>query len=507
MKSEINWSKFINWFLNNPQITAFIVSLSLSVIFTYIASQQYHIDKENKRAEMNKTLKNLQQNIEQSLKSCYTTTLTLALTINDDGIPEDFNTIGHRLLESNNRISAVQLVPQGIIRYTYPLKGNEKAMGLNILKSKYLQEEALKSITNQKMYFAGPFKLQQGGQGIVGRLPVYLKNDFWGFSAVIIKLDKLLKASGISTIDSTKYYFQLSKKNPNTQKEDYFLPQKIQFSKDNFVTTTIPDGNWKLYLIDKKSNSSFYTLIISTVLSLILALTFGFLTILILKKPAELQVLVDEQAAKLINSEIKFKTIFDQAAIGIANIDNLTGNFIEINEQFCKLLGYSQKEMKERNFQSITHPEDLDNDLSNFKNIKKGIIQEYSMEKRYFTKTGKIIWVNLSVSPLSTTNTNPNSSIAIVEDITHKKETEQLIKQSQIRFKSLFDDSPLPLWEQDYSQVKNYLEELNLINETKENIILYFREHPQALKKCFSLIHTININNECLIQYAPKNKI
>lgn len=507
MKSEINWSKFINWFLNKPKTTSFIVFLSLSVLFSYIALQEYHIEKENKKVEMNNTLNVLDQNIEQSLKNCYTTTLTLALTINDKGVSEDFNSIGKCLLESNNNINAVQLVPNGIIRYIYPMEGNEAAMGLNILKSKYLKKEALKSILNQKMYFAGPFELKQGGLGIVGRLPVYLKNQFWGFSAVMITLDKLLKTSGINAIDSNKYYFQLSKKDPITNKDVYFLPQKINISENNFVTTTIPDGNWKLYLIDKKSNKLQTSFIVSIILGITLAATFGFLTILLLKKPAELQIVVEQQATNLINSEIKFKTIFDQAAIGISNVDPNTGAFLEINNQFCKLLGYTQKEMKEKSYQSISHPDDLKVEISTLKKINEGTIREYTTEKRFLTKKGNIIWVNLSISPLWKKNEKPTSNIAIIEDITQKKEAEQLIKQSQIRFKSLFDYSPLPLWEQDYSKVLNYLKELNLIDETIENITSYLKKHPHILQKCFSLVRIIDVNNQCLIQYAPKTKL
>lgn len=231
MKNNSKWSKLTNWFLIKPKLTGFIVFLIFSILFTYIAFQKYHIEKENKRIEMINTLKVLHQNIEQSLKNCYTTTLTLALTINDDEIPEDFDLIGEQLLQSNPSIEAVQLVPKGIIRYIYPMKGNEAALGLNILKSEYLKKEAYKSIISQKMYFAGPLNLKQGGQGIVGRLPVYLNNEFWGFSAVIIKLDKLLKTARVNSIDRSKYYFQISKKKPDHTKRGLFFTSK---SKNDF---------------------------------------------------------------------------------------------------------------------------------------------------------------------------------------------------------------------------------------------------------------------------------
>jgi sensor domain CHASE-containing protein len=60
------------------------------------------------------------------------------------------------------------------------MKGNEAAMGLNILKSEYLKKEALKSIKTKNVFF-GPLKLKQGGAGILGRLPVFQDNEFWAF--------------------------------------------------------------------------------------------------------------------------------------------------------------------------------------------------------------------------------------------------------------------------------------------------------------------------------------
>ncbi|EIA07346.1 PAS domain S-box protein [Flavobacterium frigoris] len=507
MESKNKWSNLISWFLTRPKIAGLIVSLVLCSVVIFVAFQRYQILKENKNNEMDTILSGVHQNIGQSLKNCYATTLTLALTINDEGKPQNFDEIAKQLLASNNSINSVQLVPNGIISYVYPMQGNEAAMGLNILKSKKLRKEALQSIANKKMYFAGPFQLKQGGEGIVGRFPVYHKDKFWGFSAVIIRLETLLKTSGIHAIDKSKYYFQLSKINPNTSKEEFFLPMKGNFSQKNYVSEYIPDGNWKIYLISKNPNDVYTHLMAPTILGFILALCFGVFIVLIFKKPAELQLLVNEQATKLINSEIKFKTIFDQASVGIARIDSYSGYFMEVNKKHSDLLGYSLEEIKNKNFQSVTHPDDLDDDLANLGKLRRGEIREYSMEKRYITKLGKVIWINLTVSPMWEINKQATTHIAIVEDISAIKESEELLKKSEVRFKSLFDDSPLALWEEDYSAVKNYLFELNLINEEPEIVTAFLESHPEIIQKCFSLIKVLNVNNQCLIQYAPKTKL
>lgn len=491
--------KLINWFFYRQRTSGIIVFVLLFSIFLYISFQQYKIDKENRRVQMSNTLDVITQNIDQTLKNCYTTTLTLALTIDEDGIPQDFNTIGKKLLESNSSINAVQMVPNGVIKYTYPIIGNEKAIGLDILNSKLLQDEALKSIKTQKMYFAGPFELKQGGQAIVGRLPVYLKNEFWGFSAVIIKMDRLLETSGINAINSKYFGFQLSKISPKTSKEIYFLPQTFKFKKDNYVSSFIPDGDWKLYLIDKNSNTLFTTFLFKIFFSFFLAFTFAFFTVLLLKKPEQLQLLVHEQAIKLFKTEIKFKTIFEQAALGIANVDGTSGKFIEINEKFCELLGYSMSEMKDKDFQSITHPEDLEKDLEFVKEIRAGIIEQYSLEKRYFTKSGKTIWVNLTVTPLFVDdNSKEFSFISIVEDISERKNAERIILNSQKRIESLINTIDGIVWECDATTF-----EFKFISEKVNNILGYTAKEWLS-NKTFWKDHIYHEDRENIIHFCTE---
>lgn len=506
MKLKTNWPKFINWYIINPKFSGLIVFVFLGIIFSLLASKQYASNIEFKRLEKINTLETIHQNIEQSLKNSYITALTLALTINDEGTPENFEGIGQKLLKSNSAISAVQLVPQGIIKYTYPLKGNEAAMNLNIFKANHTKIDALKSMKYDRIYFSGPLTLKQGGKAIIGRLPVYIKQKFWGFSAVIIKFDKFLDAASVNSINKNKYEFQLAKKNNTTGKTDFFLKQTTQLTNGNFVKKSIPDGNWDIYIIDKKANHLLISYITNTILGLLLALVFGVLTVLLLKKSTQLQVLVNKQALSLKDNEIKFKTIFDQASVGIANVELKSGKLIEVNNYFCKMLGYTEKEMKLKTFQSITHPDDLIEDVRNAKNLNEGKIAEYSMEKRYFSKQGKIVWGNLSVTPLLNQNKKQISVIGIVENITIKKENEELIAKNENHFKSLFYDSPIPLREEDFSEVKKALIKLKLINRDPEEVKQFLHSNPTIANELHLLIKSINVNKACLELFKVENE-
>jgi PAS domain S-box-containing protein len=449
MNSASKWFRFSKWLSVKPVATGFSVFTVFIFITLYILIQRHEIDKEAKISKMTSDLESIQQNLDQSLKNCYTTTLTLALTIGDDGQPKDFATIAAQLLASNNDIEAVQLVPDGIIKYTYPLKGNEKSIGLNILESKYLKDEAIASILKRKMYFAGPLQLVQGGEGIVGRLPVYNNNRFWGFSAVLINLENLLNNAGLNQLDSTRYSFQFSKEDPLTKKETFYPKKETKYEDNLFVSVLIPDGNWKLYLIDKDPKNLYPPLVVPALLGLLVSLWFGYLSFILVKKPAELEILIKQQATKLFKSELQFKTIFEQAGIGIALADIKTGRFIEVNSQFCKILGYPEEELKEKNFKEVTHVDDIENDIIQFDKINAGLINSYSKEKRYINKSGAIVWVSITVSPLWNEDNHHSSNIAFIQNITARKTSDDLIASSQQKVEDLINTIDGIVWETD----------------------------------------------------------
>ena len=126
---------------------------------------------------------------------------------------------------------------------------------------------------------------------------------------------------------------------------------------------------------------------------------------------------------RLKEGEKLFQKTFEQAAVGIAHV-SLVGIFIRINQAFCDIVGYSRQEMLELTFQDITHADDLAPDLENIRRLLDKKIDTYSMEKRYIRKDKTIVWVNLRVSLVRNNNGEPTYFIAVVEDITERKQAE-----------------------------------------------------------------------------------
>ena len=130
----------------------------------------------------------------------------------------------------------------------------------------------------------------------------------------------------------------------------------------------------------------------------------------------------------LRKSEIKFRSLFEQASVGVANIETATGKFLRVNKKYAELTGYSIEDLLTLDFQSITHPEDLQKDISYMKRLVNGEIRDFNLEKRYYRKDGSMVWVDLSVSAIWTPGDAPLSHLAIVQDITAKKEAEKKLK-------------------------------------------------------------------------------
>jgi PAS domain S-box-containing protein len=156
----------------------------------------------------------------------------------------------------------------------------------------------------------------------------------------------------------------------------------------------------------------------------------------------------------LIESERRFRSLFEHSAVGVAQIYTDTGRFFKINKKYAEIIGYSVDEMLKMNFQEITHPDDLQNDLEKMDELRKGEIDEYSIEKRYFHKNRSIVWVNLTVSPLWEQEEKPEFHIAVVEDITEKKYAEIAFRNSAMQYRLLFSGNPNPMFVWDRATLK-----------------------------------------------------
>ena len=136
-------------------------------------------------------------------------------------------------------------------------------------------------------------------------------------------------------------------------------------------------------------------------------------------------------------SEERFRAIFDRAPLGIALIETVTGRFLAVNPEFARIAGRTVDEVTRLDWMAITHPEDVREDLDNMTLLNAGKISGFQMEKRYLQPDGATIWIKLTVTPMPSDGDAPRHHLAMVEDITERKRSEAMLRQSNDRLRSL----------------------------------------------------------------------
>ncbi len=126
----------------------------------------------------------------------------------------------------------------------------------------------------------------------------------------------------------------------------------------------------------------------------------------------------------ITESESRFRNAMEYSAIGMALVGT-EGQWLQVNKSLSHFLGYSQDELRTMTFQQLTWPEDLNNDLEQLNMLVRGDINSYSMEKRYYTRNGDVVWALLAVSLVRHKDNKPLYFIAQIEDINDLKQSEQ----------------------------------------------------------------------------------
>ncbi|MGD8305610.1 MAG: PAS domain S-box protein [Ignavibacteria bacterium] len=151
---------------------------------------------------------------------------------------------------------------------------------------------------------------------------------------------------------------------------------------------------------------------------------------------------------------------------------------------------------------SLVHPEDLDKAMQSVENAIAGIAK-HNLDHRIVRPDGEIIWVHAQAEIERDEFGNPRTLLGTVLDITERKLAEENLKESEEKYRSLFEQSPISLWEEDYSLVKKYIDELKKtgVNDFRK----YFETHPDEITKCAGMVKIISFNKASKSLFAIRN--
>lgn len=284
-------------------ITAFVFLLTLAIGF-YGVTLGHSLADAHLRAQMSALGNAKARFLESRLSHILTSTRIMALEINrNNGTINNFDEFASEIISSLGGISNLQLAPDGIVTEIYPLAGNEKALGHNILRDDKRRDEALLAIKERHLTLAGPFELVQGGIAVIGRYPVFLDAEvgsrFWGFCSVVIYLEELLKQAYLEDLLEQGYGYQLSRTDPVSKAPYIFLKSGFELEGiSETVSINVPNSSWLLTVYEPHHGVELID-VLGGVLSVFFAGLLAFLANYYMRKPEVLKLIVDEKTAEL----------------------------------------------------------------------------------------------------------------------------------------------------------------------------------------------------------------
>lgn len=176
------------------------------------------------------------------------------------------------------------------------------------------------------------------------------------------------------------------------------------------------------------------------------------------------------------------------------------GNITKANKTFCEMIGYSLQEVIGTSIQQYFDTPSEQTLQLTFPKFEK---TEY-MDLNFRDRDGNITWVIASLNPIHDADNTFKGTAGFAINITNRKEIEQALHHSQERYQYLFESSPVSLWEQDLSQVRDYIDRLK--NQGITDFESYLEQHPTAVQEIMSRVIILDVNQASVKMHHAKDK-
>ncbi|HEY9811156.1 MAG TPA: PAS domain S-box protein [Halomicronema sp.] len=150
--------------------------------------------------------------------------------------------------------------------------------------------------------------------------------------------------------------------------------------------------------------------------------------------------------AAMQESEERFRRVFDDSPVGMALVLADNYRFFKVNTAFCEILGYSETQLANLTLADISYPKDIDSEMVYIKQVLEGKINRYQMEKRFLTKNAEIVWTQLTIAVMRNKTGKINYAVAMVQDITARKKSEEALRFSEEKFRQLAENIRELFW-------------------------------------------------------------
>ncbi|WP_368485760.1 EAL domain-containing protein [Pseudoalteromonas sp. SD03] len=425
-----------------------LISTLASVYSIYLLDQYIYQQKQNSiRKVAGSYVNHIRNNLNQALSAAYP---IAALIRTQNGETKGFEELASEMLSLYPGLDALQLHKNGILTHVVPLKGNESAIGNNVLENPLRTQEAFLAKKTGKLTLAGPFELFQGGMGAAARLPVYLDtpqgNQFWGFATALIRFPDILQSVNLAQLPQAGIGYELSKVMPDTNDVQIIATSDNQITKNTVdFNIQVPNGVWvfKAYPIRGWQDNSML------LLGIAIAVAFTFLTTLssylitrLRASHLKLEKKVEQRTHALQNNikaltDTERRLLLSQKVGGIATWEwDIKTNIIRFSEHGIRLItgNVKQLEMTKNEYLASIHPDDRANIVSDI-NQCIDAAKEYNVDHRIITKRGNVRWFNTKGTLVRDSSGSAITMLGVSVDITERKLIEEKLHLSSRVFR------------------------------------------------------------------------
>ncbi len=328
----------------------------------------------------------------------------------------------------------ITLAPDNVVRFLYPLEGNEAALGLDLYHHPEQGAATRKMMSSRRMVIAGPVALVQGGEALIVRIPIYVEQEtgsrrYWGLTSIPIRLEQFYGQVGLHHLGE-QLEIALRGRDALGEEGELFYGDPAIFGADPVLQTVnllagswqiagIPRGGWQLPWSQRLPWLGFGLL-----LALLIGMGSGILAV---------------QACRLRRSEATYRDL-------VENVNSIVlrwradGTITFINDYGLRLLGYSREELVGRSVIGTIVPqtESSGRDLADLmEDIARRPENHIENENENICRDGRRLWISWSNRPLLDRAGRVTELLSIGSDHSRRREMELALKQSEERFRTM----------------------------------------------------------------------
>ncbi|MGD8175811.1 bifunctional diguanylate cyclase/phosphodiesterase [Marinimicrobium sp. ARAG 43.8] len=259
-----------------------------------------------------------------------------------DNVSANFERVASQLSHFYPELYSLSLSPNGVVRHVYPLEKNASVLGFNQFEDQTQGPEARQALLNRALTVAGPYRLVQGQEGIVGRYPVFNEETFWGFTNVTILLDNILETSRLYELDDRGFHYQLWRTPPSVSEPVWIAGNtKATLGQPVVQPINLPGNTWALIAAPKSGWVSPARQVSSIALALAVALLLAYLArlLVVLRWHKEnLEREVAERTQEVTTSLERYRSLIAASNTGAWELFHQK-KFVQCSPEYFSMLG------------------------------------------------------------------------------------------------------------------------------------------------------------------------